>query len=632
MYLEPGFARLCGNILFADQDDEQRELRRRVRGYFQGRVNEQGADFEVLTRELGDALEADRGRVTAECIAIWEPGLALRRFPELFRRRDDDGLLSLSELDAIAPGVYRIGELAVFAHGFFRRGLSPLNTLNGAFLRTLQDLDPEVRPRVALDPDMVGLARTYVWRVEHQYWWGPPFSDDLAGIPTGVTRHEASDKERLHHGISRTEFWWQSRKGEHILEVEELRDSSSFSMQADAPFGCRYAHSIVTEESGRVVHFDGAVRAYTEEQMIERLEVDLRMTGRDKQYTKLWRIDGDVDLPTWKRLLSDYFRDNSLVGEYLGAEVESHDLLEADGAGGRRQAPPRSRVDDLVVVREGDGARMALSFCPPLPAAAARTVVPLLTFGPEGEEAPFVEMPTLELVKVLRRSGEEVEFSEAVSLHDTDDLYYNLPMVWHRSAADVAATVEAIRVLTGAWIAREIDGALSVTLAYPVGEVGFMISLRGHVADVARLLSTWDKRVRPHLSTPEVVTDALAELLGEWTPTQDDHPTFEGAFHLGFLDLPRIHLDREEVSLSVDPDDGSLHADLTLKVSTDPGLAEAVECRQLTMRLMSSLMEPGCGKCGGRYRTCLCSSLLDHTEVHMEGASFATIVLTDRPA
>lgn len=631
VYLEPGLSRLCGTIVIADRNEDSPALRSRVLGFLQARVEERAAEFEILISELGDALKGDRDRVAAECIAVWEPGLAERRFPRLFQLRDDDGLVPLAELDAIAPGVYRVGELAVFAHRYFRRGLSPFNTLNGAFLRTLQELPGEVRPRVALDPDMVGLARTYQWQLEHQYWWGPRFSDDLGRIPTGVSVHQATDEERLFHGISRTEFWWQSRKEEHILEVEEIRNDATFALREGTSFGCRYAHSIVTEASGELLHFDGAVRSYTEEQMIERLDVDLPRTGRDKEYTKLWRIDGHTELPTWKRLLSDYFRDNHLVGEYLGADSQAVEELEAERAADPHEKPAVSRADALVPVQAGGGPRISLSFCPVPANDADRTIVPLRAHKDVRGEEPFVEMATVDLVKALRRAGREIELDSKLPFQEADDLYYNLPMVWHRAPDDVAATVEALRSLAGAWLARGIDGALSFTVAYPLEGEGFVISVRGHVADIDRLLSRWPQRAQPHLSSPSGLADALYEILEEWPATHDEHAVFDSAFGSGHLDFGRLYLDPNEVSVQVDPEVG-IKGELMLDSWADPKLADLVTCGRLKMIPVWRLTDPGCMRCKGRYRLCSCSSLLDEAVVAMDGAQLAGVVLTDRPA
>lgn len=75
--------------------------------------------------------------------------------------------MPVGELTPVQPGVFRVGEYAVFAHPFFRRSLSRLNTLNTHFLGRLYNLPVDGSDvRVALDPDMLGLASTYNETVE----------------------------------------------------------------------------------------------------------------------------------------------------------------------------------------------------------------------------------------------------------------------------------------------------------------------------------------------------------------------------------------------------------------------------------------------------------------------------------
>jgi hypothetical protein len=57
--------------------------------------------------------------------------------------------------------------------------------------------------------------------------------------------------------------------------------------------------------------------------MLARLELDMAEAGRHSEYVKLWRADGKIPVPLWKSLVSDYFRDNHLVSEYLGAQCDS---------------------------------------------------------------------------------------------------------------------------------------------------------------------------------------------------------------------------------------------------------------------------------------------------------------------
>jgi hypothetical protein len=570
--------------------------------------------------------------VVVECLALYDPGVARRRFPEVFALEDDDGLVDVARLDRIAPGVYRVGELALFAHNQLRRSLSPLNSLNTPFLAMFETLDAPLRPRIALDPDLVGLADTNRRVLEHEYWWGPKFNDDLLSIAPGVTRHMASDRERLFQGISRTEFWWKSWDGNHILEVEEVRDRETFGRDHTA-FGCRYAHAIVPEKVGLPAHFDGAVRTYNEEQMIERVDVSIKDVRRDKQYRKLWRIDGGIDVATWKRLLSDYFRDNHLVGEYLGAPPEAR---FGEGAASRKAADAYSMGvgEDwsLEAMPRAITVRASLVIRSRCEIGADREVVPFKTIETENGTTPYVEHQTLNLVKQVRRRGGDIVLPDAVAVISPDDLYYNVAPIWHRRAGDVAETVSAVRDLIVAWGERGVDAMLSIALGVQTGDHDLLIGLKGNAADVGRVLARWGDRVQPRLTDVSAVADALADLLGDWPATSDAHEMLLTPARYGLNEFERIALDPHEFELSVPAGGDGIVAELSIDRNKRPVAATQIELGQVVPKLAWRDTGDRCTRCSGLYRDCPCSVWLDDDCSVQSTARPAFAFLTDRPA
>lgn len=212
--------------------------------------------------------------------------------PKIFPSNETDkrALVPLSELKMIGPGVFEIDGFAVFAHSFFRRSQSQLNNLNIFFLTKLYEISQKtgLDVKIALDPNSLGIPETYMRPIELNYWWGPKFNENLNNIPTGVTIHNSNGKrERFFSGISKTEFWWHKQNDIQSLECEEIRDIPSFGIsKVSENFGCRYVHSMINQ-SGVPFHLDGAVRVYTEEKMLSRLDVDISKAGKDTEYFKL---------------------------------------------------------------------------------------------------------------------------------------------------------------------------------------------------------------------------------------------------------------------------------------------------------------------------------------------------------
>ncbi len=290
-----------------------------------------------LNEKLGDVAKNDEQRlrsgmaahlsqsaifISRECACVIDPGIARRAFPGLFSGDETDkrSLVSVRNLKEIGSGVFEIGEYAIFAHRYFRRSLSQVNNLNGIFLEKLyklRDVDG-LDVKIALDADRIGLADTYRTPIELEYWWGPKFDDTLVNIPVSVTCHKASERTRMFHGISGTQFWWHKQGGKHSLECEEIRDMPTFGHNNEA-YGCRYVHSIVNKDTQLPDHLDGAIREYEPAAFLERLEVDISMAGKNTRYVKIWRVDGGggLELSKWKELICDFYRDNHLPGGIL---------------------------------------------------------------------------------------------------------------------------------------------------------------------------------------------------------------------------------------------------------------------------------------------------------------------------
>ena len=129
------------------------------------------------------------------------------------------------------------------------------------------------------------------------------------------------------------------------FEVEELVDGPSFGLGEDR-FGCRYAHAEYDLEHSHVSHFDGAIRAYAADPYLDRLDLSIDRAGKQADYTKLFRLDGALAVAAWKRLLSDFYRGNALIPEYLGAPAD----IASDEDPPRPRPKGKARVPALAAL------------------------------------------------------------------------------------------------------------------------------------------------------------------------------------------------------------------------------------------------------------------------------------------
>lgn len=623
MYLEPGMSRLGGFTQIAETKEASKEIHELSNEYlYKKLVIEPEADLEVLRQIIAPHIQERAEPFCMECVTLVEPGLARRVFVDIFSRKDKDGLVKMDWLSPMGPGVYRVGELLLFAHPFFRRSLFRLNNPNDGFLRQLQGIkDPKMTAKILLDPDMVGLASTYQdAQYEFEYWWGPKFDDDVTTITPGVAYHKASEEQTHYYSISGTEFWWQSRDKQHILEVEELRDEPNLRI-TEPKYGCRYVHSIVEEQTGHIFHLDGAIRAYTETEMFERLGNGIIKAGRHTEYTKLWRIDGEIETPLWKSLIAEFYRDNHLVGEYLNPDA----LADQSGA-----APPqdqrhsRSVLQSLVpyTMQDGSGPRIGLTYYPPLEedSTARRRVMATQTIEIEGRHILFVDGYVIELKKALERAGHKLSLSTNIALLKFEDMYADLPTIHHDKEGlqeSLLATIGTVRTLIAAWDSQPHRRVVSFSVGYPVGDREAVIAILGTTAD---LMACFDEVFANVPLTEEAIptwTEKVYDLITERYPQSSDVPHITGVITPSSLVAIRrrqiLDVDyREEFS---EEDKGLFY---TLGIPQEKQeLQQAVQTGEITVAVGNILTDTTCSRCHQSYLSCPCSTLLDDDVVQI---------------
>lgn len=642
--LQPGLTRLHGVMSYPEDEEERERLNAIYQLHLRRRVQaETSPHIEALRRLLGEHLRGDEQPLDCGAAALVAPDLARRAARDIFDLGDKDGLVPVERLRRVRAGIYQHGPLVLFAHPSMRRSMSRWNSLNAPLLDELHKLagKPKVSVRLRLDPDAVGIATSAHDTVELEYWYGPKFNNDLTAIPRGITRHEANDRERYFHGVSRTEFWWQSRDQQHILEAEELRDAPTLGSGAGR-YSCRYVHSIVDETTGRIIHLDGAVRDYSEEELLSRMEQSLAEAGRQTRYTKSWRTDGDIPLSRWKLLVHHHFRDNPLVSEYFDAAA----MADKEHAhGGAESATIRSavasRIDRLipVVMHAGDSVRILLSLhpAPDEPLAAARVVLPLEDLVSEGTGVLAVDADIHEIEKLLRRAGESLTIPDGVLRLAFEDCYHTFPLIQHDDPQGVAATVTAFEQLLSSWTRDGHDRVAAFSLSVVSGGRELRIAILGHISD----LNKHTNRLRELFACKDDEAigrwvDETAESLTVSMPAGDsrspprdsniDHlMTSYRTFRISRTAIPSDHMvvtmfnEHPRWTLSVPADDRELLA--------------AIGDGQLHAAFVWIIKESECTRCGRQYFACPCSKYMD-ADVSQDctNAEIAYPFWTDRPA
>lgn len=632
LHIEPGLTRMLGVHEVLDSAVEREALSAAFEQYLNRLAQEESQEHTPRLRELlGQHLDGSERAHIAPLTFFVQPGLATLACPEIFKDVDRDGLVTLSSLTSIYPGVYQCGELALLAHPFLRRSLSRRNNLNHDFLHSLElaSVDNKKIVRVRLDPDAVGLASSFRSPLELQYWYGPRFSDDVSKIPIGVARHEADETQRFFHGVSRTEFWWQSRDGQHILEAEELRDAYTFGRSSGTSYGCRYVHSMVNESTGEIHHLDGAIRDYDETAMLARLDTDISSAGKNTDYTKLWRVDGSIQLDTLKTLVHHYFRDNPLVAEYFEGKKPPEVLAVTRVA----EEPDLSVHQTLVPysMNRGDGVRLLYAHRQRSANldVFARSVLPFFIVTNAGAR-PAISSETVELRKLLARANATLEIPSNTAIIKSNDLYSEFPPIRHRDRPALIETIEAFRSLVGVWSRLGQDRIVALCVGLDETDRDTYLSVVGHVDDVA----AWLRRPIPFPPADEAAgiawLDDAASYVSTFTPPSSSVGFASLTNISGTFNINRVPLD-PAMYTPVESRDG-----VKLSLAIPPGeTAMLAALLDGTLAVKPLLVVGGvtCTRCEIDYNTCACIKFVDvDVGTRITDIEWLGVYWTDRPA
>jgi hypothetical protein len=613
LHFEPGMVRTT-NITYAPEDEKESEnIGNRIKSYYLNKTKKFIEPYkEQLLEKLNPYLSEDYLFSSTESAAIVDKAIAKRAFPELFETDDKHGLVLLSKLNPIAPGIYEKDGLLLYASSFFRRSFSRLNTLNTPFLKRFQEIgaSDKVTSKVLLDPDMVGLAGSYYEVFEFQYWWGPQFSENLADIPLGVTAHKSSEREAIFNDVQNTEFWWYEQDGKKTFECEEVIVKPSLGI-SESNYGCRFVHSMIDESTSNPFHLDGAIRVYDEDGILNRWDVDIKGSGKNTDYNKLWRLDGDISVSEWKELISHYYRDNTLVGEYFGGKDEQKSF----------QPEILEKEDDKIPLSEyspshmekGEGVRMALSYKDiAANQKSGRKIRVTHSLSNSERRVRYIESDTLEIIKRLRERGESLDVPPNTDIVAYEDLVTNFPLILHRgehAVDDANVTLSIILELCELWSKSNDDRAITFNISIEYESKEAVFSFAGHIEDILILFND-GLQFPNNESAIRQWCEEVAENLTEYFPEANDNPKLKNMLKpAGYLYFDRRFIE-ENHKLYWDENHQAMGVEFKM-TNPHPEVVEEIEKGKLQVAAVFIVKQSKCSKCEKEYMICNCSKYSD---------------------
>lgn len=632
LYLEPYLGRSTASFYIPEDTTETEKILKALNIHWQKKINEINLDHLQKLKSLIEKHLTKNARLhDANSVCFIDKGIVNKIFPEIFSKKDKDGLIPIQLLSPKSPGIFEKDGLLIFAHPYFRRSLSRYNNFNSEFLSQLQNCKKKFKDiKISLDEDMIGLSESFVPSIELDYWRGPKFSDNLLKIPTGVTIHTNSEVEKESEGISRTEFGWYIQDGKQTFECEEIKDIPSCGV-SKYMFGCRFIHSIIDEKTGKAKHLDGAIRLYNEETMIKRLDTDIKKFGRNSQYTKLWRIDDLVEVDLWKSLIADYYRGNSLIEEYFeGKNISKQENIISI-------QDPKIPLYEYVPCHldAGDGIKISISYHSKTEKEKyGRIIQSFDVIGNDLKKYNYIEADTIEIIKRLRKKGESVNLPDGISYIAFEDMVINFPLFLHTGDKGIILAEQtniAFSELLDDWRKRKDDRLVSYNIGVEYTNKIVYFSYIGHIQD----LKIWMDSNESQLPKKEDDLGNWCEKALSFITDKFPKPKFDTIWNSlkenGLLIFERRLIDEKEKNeLSICYDKG-LHCQMDL--ANNKQKFNDIVSYNLTLAPIFLIKKSSCSACTKNYRECNCSKYRDKgTCQKITDSEIITLFWTNRNA
>lgn len=183
-----------------------------------------------------------------------------------------------------------------------------------ALLRNAADI------KVRLDPFMVTPAAEYRGMVYAMTVYGRPLNwAEIAGLKAeshGRWMPEDPDGSQ----VAFTDVSWTPRGDEVHFVAEEVPKPDFCTIRP-----ARYLHGIFVPSVQKIIHTDGALRLYQQDEIQARLTTRVAHAGKAGQRIKVFRADGDIEPAEWCSLAASFLVWNDDATEYFNGGGGSFD-------------------------------------------------------------------------------------------------------------------------------------------------------------------------------------------------------------------------------------------------------------------------------------------------------------------
>lgn len=609
--IEPKISKTIGNFIVCQDDADSKFIYPKIQDYWQYINHKACSDYIEEFKELLQDKFSDNGCfINKGCVAYKSINIVDEIFPNLFENVDKSGLVYLDDIlnnfSYVGCGIFKSkhNEFSIFCHQYFSRNLSLFNNYNTYFIDEFIKIhsNKQIKLRIAIDHNMIGLSKTFRGVLEFDYWWGPKFNDDISNLPNQVTRYECNEEQKFFSNILGTEFWWKTDGNEKTLEIEEIREKPSLGIDEES-YGCRYIHSIYDNQNKEFIHFDGAVRIYSEDEIIERWETSISKSGKNTDYTKIFRIDGKLELADWKKLCILYYKSNPLLFEYFGAKEEYENL--------KNSTKITHTIEDYVPYNANvdDGIRLFISYHNKLEKYETfdRKIINPDTIDFNGKKLKVLEYDIIEIEKYLKKVGENLVYPSEINFIKPFDFYTNYPIILHgaketkRLVENTLSAFKAIFEIQN----QKLNKTISFTIGWEMENFEARISIFGKSSEIVKWLNL-------NKNIPLEYEDFRNWLIKQREWLYDNYNYMQKDFSQllkddGIFYIKRKFIDNEMISFPDENDENHFQ----INVEKEAKVNTLIEQKKIFPSYVGLIKKATCSKTGNNYFTSETSKYLD---------------------
>lgn len=496
MYISHEKCYVLGKTGFPETDEELQRIRFATEITYQKRTNDAlqqyGKEMENLFSGKGLG-ERQKQVLYGNMLTMGYDGIVGDLYPKLVDKTDDDGLISvqdiLQDFNYLSQGVFceKFGKLTVMLHPFMRLSQSIFNDFDYRFIKLLMAVykNGNKSVKVKIDMDRVGYAPSFRYSHNDDYWFVPDYDDDTKFMVNGLQTYPMPGSYAVFNQLDRTEYKWASRKdGNMQIEMEEVIAEKAPTFPKET-YACRYIHAMIDPNQGFFNHFDGAIRAYDTEKFYNRIGVPMDQAGHDTTYTKLFRVDGNIPVNLWKKLVTQYLHGNPSVYDFMGVQ-QPKSVMKADD----RPANPLQMYVPYII-NKGDGVRIYVSYHEYRGCNVERKFDTTEVVDTKEGKLVCQEFQTIEVAKAIWKEGGKLDLTGGMKYIIVEDYTHNIPVIMHGDdnlEQNMRVTLNGIKRLMKCHVEKGDDDVYSICLSWNMDGANVCLSFMGHVEDIYRWL------------------------------------------------------------------------------------------------------------------------------------------------